>query len=66
VDIVTVGASNTIDLTQSGGGTNGHYAKVDLNGSSNGVSISQSGTIDMTTNIKSVGNGNSFTIIQRN
>jgi hypothetical protein len=66
VDVVTVGASNIIGITQSGGGTNGHYAKVDLTGSSNQVSISQSGTIDMTTNIKSVGNTNSFTIIQRN
>ena len=66
VDIVTVGASNTIGISQSGGGVNGHYAKVDLTGSSNSVSILQSGTIDMTTNIKSVGNSNSFTIIQRN
>ena len=50
----------------SGGGVNGHYAKVDLTGSSNSVSITQSGTIDMATSIKSVGNSNSFTIIQRN
>ena len=67
VDIVTVGASNLIGITQDGtAGANGHYAKVDLAGSSNQVSILQNGTIDMTTNIKSVGNGNSFTIIQRN
>ena len=66
VDIVTVGATNIIGVTQSGGGVNGHYAKVDLTGSSNQVSISQSGTIDMTTNIKGVGSTNSFTIIQRN
>ena len=66
VDVVTVGASNIIGITQSGGGANGHYAKVDLTGSSNSVSILQNGTIDMTTNIKSVGNTNSFTIIQRN
>jgi hypothetical protein len=65
VDIVTVGASNTIGISQSGGGVNGHYTKVDLTGSSNSVSILQSGTIDMTTNIKSAGNSNSFTIIQR-
>ena len=67
VDVVTVGASNTINITQQGtAGTNGHYAKVDLNGSSNTVSILQNGSIDMTTNIKSVGNSNSFSIIQRN
>jgi hypothetical protein len=66
VDVVTVGATNIIGITQSGGGVNGHYAKVDLTGSSNNVSILQSGTIDMTTNIKGVGNSNSFTIIQRN
>jgi hypothetical protein len=66
VDVVTVGATNIIGITQSGGGVTGHYAKIDLNGSSNQVSISQSGSIDMTTNIKGVGNSNSFTIIQRN
>jgi hypothetical protein len=66
VDVVTVGATNIIGITQSGGGINGHYAKVDLTGSGNNVSILQSGTIDMTTNIKGVGNSNSFTIIQRN
>ena len=67
VDVITVGASNTIDINQQGtAGINGHYAKVDLNGSSNTVSILQNGSIDMTTNIKSAGNSNSFTIIQRN
>jgi hypothetical protein len=66
VDVVTLGTSNIIGITQSGGGATGHYAKVDLNGSSNQVSINQSGSIDMTTNIKGVGNSNSFTIIQRN
>jgi len=66
VDIVTVGTSNIIGITQTGGGVIGHYSKIDLNGSSNQVSINQSGSIDMTTNIKGVGNSNSFTIIQRN
>jgi hypothetical protein len=66
VDITSIGTGNIIGVTQSGGGTNGHYAKIDLNGSSNQVSLSQSGTIDMNTNIKSSGNSNNFTIIQRN
>jgi hypothetical protein len=66
VDVVSIGTGNITSITQSGGGVNGNYAKVDLNGSSNQVSISQSGSIDMTTNIKGVGNSNRFTIIQRN
>lgn len=67
VDIVTVGASNMISIAQDGpAGTNGHYAKLDLTGSGNQVSVTQNGSIDMTTNIKSVGNSNSFSIIQRN
>jgi hypothetical protein len=67
VDVVTVGATNIIGVTQSGGGTNGHYAKVDLNGSGNNVTISQTSVaVDSITNIRSVGSGNTFSVIQRN
>jgi len=66
VNIVTVGATNTIGISQDGGGVLGHNATVDINGSGNNVSIAQQGSADMTTNIKSVGNSNSVTILQKN
>ena len=63
VDITTVGATNTTTITQSGGATNGHYTKLDYNGSGNTTSITQSGTsADSIVNIKSVGSSNTFTI----
>lgn len=66
VDITSVGAGNITNVTQSGGGVNGHYAKLDITGSSNTTTINQSGTIDTTINIKSVGSGNTFNITSRN
>jgi hypothetical protein len=66
VDITSVGSTNITSITQSGGGVAGHYAKVDLTGSGNTTTINQSGTVDSLTNIKSVGNGNTFSITQRN
>lgn len=67
VDIVTEGALNKTNITQSGGGgISGHYAKVDLNGSSNTVTINQSGTIDTAINLKSIGSGNTFNLTSRN
>ena len=66
VDIVTDGALNKTSVTQSGGGVSGHYAKVDIFGSSNTTTINQSGTIDTTINMKSVGSGNTFTLTSRN
>lgn len=61
-----VGASNTASITQAGGGTNGHYTKLDVDGSNNTYSVNQSGTIDTTVNIKTVGSGNTFGIITKN
>lgn len=66
VNILAVGASNTITATQSGGGANGHNVGIDLNGSSNTVTTTQSGSIDTTIGIKSVGSGNTFSIITHN
>jgi hypothetical protein len=66
VDIITVGALNSTTITQSGGATIGHYAKVDITGSSNTTVINQSGTVDSTINLKSVGNGNVTTLTSRN
>ena len=63
VDITTVGASNVTSITQSGGSSNGHYAKLDYTGSGNTTSITQGGTSsDSIVNIKSVGNSNTFTV----
>jgi hypothetical protein len=61
-----VGASNTASITQAGGGTAGHNATLDVNGSSNSYTINQSGTIDTTVNIKTVGSGNTFGIVTKN
>ena len=66
VGIVLVGASNTFRITQSGGGTNGHSATFNFNGSSNSVTTAQSGTIDTTINVQSVGSGNTFGITTGN
>ena len=61
-----VGATNHATITQDGGGANGHYAKLDVTGSSNTYTINQSGTIDTTVNIKTVGSGNTFGIVTKN
>jgi len=66
VNVTAVGASNTVTVTQSGGGANGHNAGIDLTGSGNTVTTTQSGSIDTTIGLKSVGSGNTFSIITRN
>jgi hypothetical protein len=66
VDITSIGSTNITNITQSGGGANGHYAKLDITGSGNTTTINQSGTIDTTVNLKSVGSGNTFNITTRN
>lgn len=62
--ITTVGAANLSDVTQSGGGVNGMYAKLDINGSSNLTSITQSGGYDHIADVKIVGNSNDITVAQ--
>jgi hypothetical protein len=63
IGILSVGASNTFNVSQTGGGTNGHSAALDFNGSGNTVGITQQGTgADSIVNLKSVGNTNTFTI----
>jgi hypothetical protein len=66
VDITSIGSTNITNITQSGGGANGHYAKLDITGSGNNTTINQSGTIDTTVSLKSVGSGNTFNITTRN
>ena len=63
VTLTSVGASNTYNVSQAGGSTNGHSAVIDVNGSSNTVGITQAGTAaDSIVNLKSVGSGNTFSI----
>jgi hypothetical protein len=67
VDLTTVGASNTIVLTQSGtAGTNGHTFLYNLTGSNNSMTATQSGTIDTTINVQSAGSGNTWNITTGN
>ena len=63
IGITSVGASNSFTIAQTGGGTNGHSATLDFNGSGNTVGITQQGTsADSIVNLKSVGSTNTFTI----
>ena len=63
INVSTVGASNTTNISQTGGSVNGHQATVDITGSSNATGITQSGTsADSIVNLKSVGSTNTFTI----
>ena len=63
LNLVSVGASNTYTVTQSGGGVVGHSATLDIAGSSNTATITQAGTAaDSVVNLKSVGSTNTFTI----
>jgi len=63
IGITSVGGSNSFTIAQTGGGTNGHSATLDFNGSSNTVGITQQGTgADSIVNLKSVGSTNTFTI----
>lgn len=67
IDITTVGASNSITLSQTGvAGTNGHAFTLDLTGSSNTFNVTQSGTIDTTVNLLSAGSGNTWNITTGN
>ena len=65
--ITTVGASNSVALTQSGtAGVNGHSTSLSITGSSNSATITQGGTIDTHVNVTSVGNGNTLSINSHN
>ena len=65
--ITMVGASNSVSLTQSGvAGTNGHAFTYNVTGSNNSMTAVQSGTIDTTVNVLSVGSGNTWNITTGN
>ena len=62
-----VGASNTINLTQTGvAGTTGHTFVYSLTGSSNSMTATQTGTIDTTIDVLSAGSGNTWNITTGN
>ena len=59
----TGGNGNAITVSQTGtAGLNGFDATVDITGGSNTIGVTQSGTVDSTVNIKSVGSNNSITV----
>ena len=66
VSVSLLGGSNTVQATQSGGGAAGHSLIVDVNGSGNSVNTMQTGSIDTTINVKSVGSNNQFTLSTKN
>ena len=66
-DVKETGDSNVVNVQQAGpAGSNGFDTKVDVNGSSNNVAVTQNGTIDSTVNIKSVGSNNNITVTTSN
>jgi hypothetical protein len=64
VDILTKGTTNNTTMTQSGGGVNGQYAKLDIDGNGNTTTVTQSGVNDNIADIKIIGNANTNTISQ--
>jgi hypothetical protein len=64
--IKVAGDTNTFDINQRSTGAAGSSIWVDLIGSSNTLTMSQTGTIDNVINIKSVSNNGMFNITQKN
>jgi len=64
VNLSVIGASNSVDVTQTGGmGVTGHMANISLDGSSNVANIIQQGvSANSIIRLTSVGNGNTFTL----
>ena len=64
--IMILGDDNTVNLMQNSTGINGSSILIDQNGTGASFTIQQSGNIDNVVNIKSVANGGSFNILQKN
>ena len=64
--IKVVGDTNTFHINQRSTGAAGSSIWVDLAGTSNAFTMSQTGTIDSVINIKSVSNSGTFNITQKN
>jgi hypothetical protein len=64
VDVkIAGGGSNLVSITQSGSALNSVY--LDINGIGNNFTSSQSSTVNSMINVKSTGNNNTYSIIQR-
>ena len=61
-----VGDTNTFHIAQTSTGATGSSIWIDLAGSSNNMTIAQSGTINNVLNIKAVSNSGTFNITQKN
>jgi hypothetical protein len=66
VDLTILGASNATNITQSGGGADGHIATLNINGSNNNTTVVQSGTINTNVNLAVAGSGNTVSITTGN
>lgn len=64
--IKVVGDTNTFNINQRSTGAAGSSIWVELTGTSNNLTMSQTGTIDSVLNIKSVSNNGTFNITQKN
>lgn len=61
--VSTGGNSNNLTISQDGpAGLNGFSAKIDVTGGGNTIGVTQTGTVDSTVNVKSVGSNNNITI----
>lgn len=60
------GNDNVFNIAQTSSGSNGSSIWVDQTGTGTKFTVSQSGTVDNVLNIKSVANGGSFNITQKN
>jgi len=64
VELTSTGATNLTGVTQSGGSTNGNYAKIVIDGQGNQTTVSQSGVSDNIVDYKVFGSDNKVTINQ--
>ena len=64
--IKVVGDTNTMNINQRSTGAAGSSIWIDLAGTSNTMTIAQTGSIDNVLNIKSVSNSGTFNIVQKN
>lgn len=64
--IKVVGDSNTMNINQRSTGAAGSSIWIDLAGTSNNMTIAQTGSVDNVLNIKSVSNSGTFNIVQKN
>jgi hypothetical protein len=63
--VTAVGGGNRVDVTQDGGGAVGHTASIDIFGSFNSITTSQSSAIDTAINVKTTGAHNTISVITK-